>query len=295
MTMVETGSAEKLTPEEIAAEFGWAASFLDHPELGPLLREAAAKGFTELQFKTKLFKTKFWKKITDASGAWENLRGQKPAEAERRIEVQKQTLRQIASEFNGALSEIQLEEIAERVLRYGWQGQEVISAVASELLRGSDAQNILRTGITGRSIQQIANQFAIPISDFALDEWSERIATGRAMVEDFTNYARTQAKSLFPSLAADIDRGSTVAALADPYKQFASRLLGVNPAEIDFSQPKWNVALNFADDKGRRMMTLNEWGQYLRTNEEYGYQYTDDAKNKAYSAANTIARLFGRV
>lgn len=295
MTMVESASPETLTPEEIAAEFGWAASFLDHPELGPILRRAAREGWTAQKLQTEIFKTDFWRTKTRSERAWENLLAQDPAEAQRRIETEKQQLRQVAANLNGALTDLQLNEIAERVVRYGWQGQEIVSAVSSELLKGSDPSQVLRTGITGRSIQQISNQFGIPISDTALQDWSQRIATGQALLEDFTNYARTQAKSLYPSLAADIDRGATVEALADPYRQYASRVLGINPAQIDFSEPRWNVALNFGDDKGRRMMTLNEWGQYIRTNAEYGYEYTDEAQNRAYSAAQTIARVFGRL
>jgi hypothetical protein len=293
--MVDTSRPETLTPEEIAAEFGWAASFLDHPELGPILRKAAKEGWTAQKLQTEIFKTNFWRTKTRSERAWENLLAQDPAEAQRRIETEKQQLRQVASNMNGQLTDGQLDEIAERVIRYGWQGQEIVSAVSSELLKGSDPSKVLRTGITGRSVQQIANQYGIPVSSMALDQWSQRIATGQALLEDFTNYARTQAKSLYPSLSADIDRGATVEALADPYRQYASRILGLNPAEIDFAQPKWNVALNFADDKGRRMMTLNEWGQYIRTNTDYGYEYTDEAQERAFSAAQTIAKVFGRL
>lgn len=296
MSMVDTSRPETLTPEEVAAEFGWAASFLDHPELGPILRKAAKEGWTSQKLRTEIVKTKWWDTKTDAEQAWEKFKAEKSsAEVARQIELQKQRLRQVASNFNGALTEAQLDELSDRVLRYGLEGQEIVSAVSSELLKGSDPSSILRTGITGRSVQQIANQYGIPVSNILLDEWSQRIATGQALLEDFTNYARTQAKSLYPSLSADIDRGATVEALADPYRQYASRILGLNPTQIDFSEPKWNVALSFGDDKGRRMMTLNEWGQYIRTNQEYGYEYTDEAQERAFSAAQTIAKVFGRL
>jgi hypothetical protein len=100
---------------------------------------------------------------------------------------------------------------------------------------------------------------------------------------------------MFPSLAADLERGLDVETLVNPFREMAARTLEINPANIDFSESKWNAALNFSDDKGRRMMTLNEWGQYLRETPEYGYEYTSQAHNRAYEIAETLGKTFGRL
>jgi len=43
------------------------------------------------------------------------------------------------------------------------------------------------------------------------------------------------------------------------------------------------------------MMNLQEWGDYLRNTESFGYEFTSQAKDKAYATVNTIADIFGKV
>jgi hypothetical protein len=161
--------------------------------------------------------------------------------------------------------------------------------------KGSDPTESLRSGIIGRSLRNIARQYALPMSDTSLDSWVSRIANNEYLIEDFQNYARRNAIGMFPSLAADLERGLDVETLVNPFREMAATTLEINPANIDFSDPKWNAALNFGDDKGRRMMTLGEWGQYLRETPEYGYEYTSQAHNRAYQIAETLGKTFGRL
>lgn len=286
-----------LTPEVVAAEFGWAAAFLEDPELGPLLREAAdpAKRWTREKLRTEIMKTQWWKDSDGAQRAWAAVVAQGDQEANRQINAKADEVREIAAQLGGMLTDEQLTEVASNVLRFGFTTQQTMRMVANELLRGSDPEQILRTGITGQSVRQIARQMGLPMSSEALDEWSRKIATGTALLTDFENYARRQARSLYPSLEAEIDRGLSVESVADPFRQYAANLLGIAPSSIDFTDPKWNVALNYGDEKGRRAMTLFEWGDMLRKDERYGWQYTDDAINRAYDVTSAIARAFGRL
>jgi len=48
------------------------------------------------------------------------------------------------------------------------------------------------------------------------------------------------------------------------------------------------------DDKGNPMqMSFGEWADYLRTDPSFGWEYTDDAKNRAYTVVNRLGELFG--
>jgi hypothetical protein len=286
-----------LTPEVVASEFGWAAAFLEDPELGPLLRKAAdpKNRWTAEKLQTEVMKTKWWKSSTEAQRAWQKLEAQGDQEAKKRVDDRADSLRDIAAGLGGQLSETQLVDVATNALRFGLTESQVVRMVANELLRGSDPANVLRTGIAGQSVRQIARSMALPMSEEALDEWSRKIATGTAVIGDFENEARRMARGMYPSIEKEIDRGVTVDTLFDPYRQYAARLLGVTPDSVDFTDPKWNVALNHGDEKGRRSMTLREWGDMLRQDERYGYQFTDEAINKAYEVSTLIGRSFGRV
>jgi len=56
------------------------------------------------------------------------------------------------------------------------------------------------------------------------------------------------------------------------------------------------AAVTKTNDKGEQsMMSAREWEQELRTNRQFGYEFTQQAQSSAYSVADEIANLFGRV
>lgn len=278
----------------MASEFGWAASFLDDPELGPLFRKATGPpAWSQEKFNRELRQTNWWRTRTTNQRTWDQGIALDPATYNQSIDVQRRGIKEVASGMNIALSEDQLTTLATESLRSGWDATQTINAIANEGLRGDTFGPDVRFGITGRTIRSLASEYAVPLSDSGADEWAQKLATGAISQTDFENWVRVQAKGLYPSLANDIDRGVTVKSLTDPYRQVAATTLGISSAEIDFADPRWNAALNFDDGKGRRAMTLYEWGRHLRTNEEYGYDRTPEATAKAYNMVDRLGRAFG--
>jgi hypothetical protein len=296
----------KMSPEErniwvedanrniLSNEFGWAVIFLDDPELGPLLRRAVGPpAWAPDKLAREVRKTNWWKSRTDAQRSWDQSSQFDPASAQRQVDAQSIGIRSVASQYGAMLSDEQVATLATESLRSGWTSEQIIQAVASEIVKGSDPTSNIRFGITGQSVRQVARQFGVPLSEQAADDWAQKIATGQAFQDDFNNWARMQARSLYPSLAADIDRGLNVETIVDPYIQVAVRTLGIAPTQVDFSDPRWNAALNFDEGKGRRMMTLYEWGRHLRQDASYGYDQTPEARDKAYRMATDLSRMFG--
>ena len=279
----------------IATAYGHWAYLLEHPEMGPKIREWARKGATAGIIDREVRATKWWKTTNENQRTFDDRFASDSATVEQEIDAKAQELRQMASEMGGFLDEAALAQLGRESLRDGWRPDETIRAVYLEMRKGSDPTESLRSGIIGRSLRNIARQYALPMSDASIDSWVSRIATNEYLIEDFQNFARRNAIGMFPSLAADIERGLDVETLVSPFTEMAARTLEINPTDIDFSDPKWNAALNFGDDKGRRMMTLGEWGQYLRETPEYGYEYTSQAQTRAYQVAETLGKTFGRL
>jgi hypothetical protein len=78
------------------------------------------------------------------------------------------------------------------------------------------------------------------------------------------------------------------------YTNAAQNVLGVDPNTVDWSQDKWNKALNYQDPKTNeyRQMDSWEWNRYLRSLPEW--QETDAAKQTYRRAAFTLAQAFGK-
>jgi len=81
------------------------------------------------------------------------------------------------------------------------------------------------------------------------------------------------------------------------YKQQANRVLEglVDVDQIDWTDDKWNKALNFKDEKTNeyRQMDIYEWNKYLRTLPEW--QETDNAKSTYRNVAMSLAKGFGKM
>lgn len=274
--------------------YGWAASFITHPELGDVFRQAIDNEWTPDRLVRAIEQTNWYRSRTASQRQFDQDIELDPATINKEIDRAARGVKEVVAQYGGYLSDDQINELATESVRSGWDSTETLNAIAAELQLGADGGDVL-FGVTGRGVRQLAADYAVPVSDVAADEWATKIATGSMTQVDYENWLRTQSKSLYPTLSADIDRGVSVKTLTDPFRQVAANTLGIAPDSVDFSSDRWNAALNFDDGKGRRLMTLTEWGDYLRTNSQYGYEYTETAQNKAYTIAEAIGQMFGRV
>jgi len=291
----QAAAREQGLKDKIAEEFGAFAVFLDHPEIGPLLRNAAQNGWTEQKMLTELRKTAWWKATNQAQRDWDALEAGDVSEANKQIGLRETDIQGIIAKYNGKLSPEQIRRLARRSLRNGMAERELEAAVGAEMVRSGNTTR-LRQGLLGQTITAAAKSYGVPMSTQSINAWVEKVAQGSATLEDVGNYVRTQARGLYPGLTEDIDRGLTVEQVADPYREVAARTLGINPVEVDFSDAKWNRALNTVGSDGkRRMMTLAEWGDTIRKDSRYNYDQSEEAVSKAYEVANALANTFGKV
>jgi len=278
----------------LTGSYGWSASFITHPELGDIFRQALDNEWEPDRLTRAIEQTQWYRSRTASQRRFDQDIELDPTELNRRIDRAARGVKEVVAQYGGFLTDEQVTELATESVRSEWDETEMLNAIAAELQLGSDGGEVL-FGVTGRGVRQLASEFAVPLSDPAADDWATRIANGSVTRTDYENWLRGQSKSLYPTLSADIDRGVSVKTLTDPFREVAARTLGIPAASVDFSSDRWNAALNFDDGKGRRMMTLTEWGDYLRTNSQFGYEYTQEAQNKAYTIVESIGQMFGRV
>jgi hypothetical protein len=152
-------------------------------------------------------------------------------------------------------------------------------------------------GVTIDKLRTEAKSYLVPVSDQTLQAWSENIAMGRTDENAFLVTLKTQAKSLYPGMASQIDAGLTVNQAVDPYRQLAASNLNIAPDSIDFGQPQFQKALHQIDPKTGApvAMSLDAWQTELRTNPIYGFSGTQNAKTMAYDATSTLLRGLGAI
>ena len=269
------------------------------PEIADILKKYIAEEWSETKFLAELRKTNWYKTTTASAREWDLAAGLDPATYQTKINNQAATIEQKALDLGFRLSEDKINELALNSLRLGWSDQFLTNAMGMIIVEGGDpGATQLRQGYYGQQIRGIARDYGVTLDDNTLMSFANKMAVGEETVGSFQDYALTIAKSLYPTLSEQFDLGRTFSDLTSNYRDIAARTLEIDANSIDFTDPQWAVAVTYQPDPKtgeQRMMNLSEWGDYIRKNRSFGYEYTDDAKQKAYKVANELANLFGKV
>jgi hypothetical protein len=94
-----------------------------------------------------------------------------------------------------------------------------------------------------------------------------------------------------------INSGITPYAWADPYRQEASQILEKNPNEINMNNSEFQFALTQGDPKtgAKQPLSLADFRSKLMSDPKYGYQYTNQAQQAAWTTGAELLRGFGAI
>ena len=267
------------------------------PEIAALLERAVAQTYTPEQFQAQLEQTNWFLQTSGSAREWEVNSNRDPASAQRLIDEKRVSIRDTAlATFGVRLSEERLTQLATDSLRFGWSDRFLQNAIGDVATTSTAGITQLREGYIGQQLRGTANNYGIAVSDATFNQWVNKVAVGQESTASWEDYAKVQAKNLFPSIADRIDAGENFQQIVDPYRQSAAALLEIDGGDIDFTQPDWIKAITQMDDKGnQRQMSFTEWNDYVRQNRSFGYEYTEQAQRRAYQVANRLADLFGKV
>lgn len=293
-----TGQAleDKITSLAMTQHGGVLAPFVNDPEIRALLSRYVRGEIDDATLQGLVMQTNLWRTTTEAQRAWQSLETTDPATATSRVQAQATTFIAMARQQGFQLDPARADQLAREALRNGWTPQQIENAIGAEFQY--NASMLQGQAADFRSqVDNLASSYFVPLSDEAKKNYVTWMVQGIVDEGWVENQMRNYAKSLFPTIAADIDKGVTVAQYAEPYRQIAANTLGVNPSSIDFVDPKWGAALNFVDTKTgeRRPMTLDQWNQTLRSDERYGWRHTSGAKAEGYALVMNLAKAMGRI
>ena len=291
------------TWEEAAQQIAprWWAVFKDNEEMRKFMADWMTKPVAPgvdpfgSQFMLALQRTNWWTGMNDKARLWTRLEVERPGEAASQLEKEIANLKKIALDRGLSTDEALLRKAALDVAKFGLTYEMALNNLASSMQTTSTGASELRQGYYGQRVRELANQYGIAMSDSAITNSASLVATGQQTLESLKTQFREQAKVMYPSLAGGLDRGLTFEAMASPYANFASSILEIPMEQIDFRDPKWSAAFNSRDNKGNvTQMSFSEWQDYLRTDPQFGWEYTDNAKSQVYDIALQIGRMFGR-
>ncbi len=114
-------------------------------------------------------------------------------------------------------------------------------------------------------------------------------------MQAFENLMKERSMGLYPTMASQIQSGLKPAQLVDSYAQIAKQLLGPQVQPDFVNDAKWQAALTGGRDPktgAPAPMGLAEWKQKIKSDPQYGWQYTPQAHARANEIAQAILHGF---
>lgn len=299
---VQRGQAVAAGVDPIYAEasqrYGYLASYLNHPELGPILRKAAAEGWSAELLQGALSKTGWWQTHSAAAREFELLAATDIKTLQQKVHSKAMDLQAQAAKMGLHFDDwSKLTSMAEQVIKDPSMGEaEIAWMLGSQFHFSKTNPNPGGSfGTTMASLKQRANQYMLPMTDERAFRWSKEVAMGLADPQDLDNKLREQAKQKYAWLAKDLDTGATMKELFDTHIASVAQLLEVDADQVDLTDPKLRKIIETVDPATgeRRSMTTTEAEEYIRGTAEY--DTTKGAMNKAAAFAENLMRTFGKV
>lgn len=295
-TGITTGVPDSGVLEQVRRDYGYLGAFLEIPEVGALLVEASLEGWDRDRLFGALQQTQWWKATSETARQFDSQVKLDPATAEQRVVGAMDDVRATAGRLGVAVDDARLRQIATDYVRNGWDAGQLTRALVAEIRFEPGKAPTGQLGATMQQLREIQRSYLVPFSDADLQGWVTRIASGEETSEGFRAVMAGYAASLYPSLAAAIERGETVEQYAAPYRQIAAQELGINAEEVDFLDPKWNRALNQVDPKtgDRSAMSLFDWTKTIRSDATYGFRTSAKGRSVEAQLTERVLADFGR-
>lgn len=267
------------------------------PGVQETILKAAAEGWDNGKLQAALENTSYWKTTTRQQRAWDVAVATDPATAQRQFFLGAKRVQDMRLKLGVEITEDDYTRIASDAVRNGWSDD-----VTRTALLGAHAARGYRPaaggdfGGTVTQLRSLAKDYGVTISDETLYAHATRLLDGAMDEVGAADYMRNQAKSRYArnaQLVAALDAGLSVRQFADPYVQTAAKELAINPEIVDLSQSKWARFLEESPEPGQQGMTLDQWRQIVRSDEQYGWDRTQAARDEAAQLTAQLGRKFG--
>lgn len=269
-----------------ASAFGITKALLDkYPELVPVYELFLAGNITDA--KLAYYATDYYKNLGTASKNRAVAKASQPGvyaqELEKFILQEKKRLIGRGIKLDDAALTAILSEAYDQGLSDDQIDLKVLSKTKSPF--GGDTLESVQ------SLNQYANAFGINYSQKDIDQWSRDIFAGLTTVADVQAKIRTDSASAFPAYAAQIEKGTSLEALASAYKSSIANILEKDPDSVTFNDPMLRRALQYTVDGKPAVKPLWQFEKELRSTPEW--EYTNNARDTIDSLSLKVLKDWG--
>lgn len=288
-------SQVKVSPEDLAATYGWAYGFLNsNSELKGKFEEAVAGSWSPEKFQAEIRDTEWWKSNSETRRQAQVIRQTDPATWNASIGAEKIRVMQLAAEIGAAVPPDKVATIARNSIELGMDEDLLRNALGQYVTFTKDGTMGGEAGMWVHSMRKYASEMGVELSDNALKNYAQRVVRKVASSQDFESEIRERAKSLLPGHEEAIDAGSTVKEIANPYIQMMSKELEIPYGSIGIDNPIIKSALNGVDADGAPSgVSLIDFQTQLRNDPRW--KQTKAAQDQTAAVSVSVLRDMGLI
>jgi len=281
-----------LTPEELAASYGWSIGFMNaNPELKKIFDQAVKEGWTANKFMAEARDTGWFKNTSESARKAQVIEKTDPATWQAMIKASTAKLQKLATEVGAAIPEDKFKTFAENIIRTGMSDDEIRYALGEYIKFMDDGTLRGSTGMNASVLKEYAAKMGVDLSDEAVKNQAAMISQKLLTIEDSKAQLREQAKSAFPGYAEQIDGGITVQELAAPYQNVKARELEL-PVDQNLNDPQIRSAMNAMNQEGKPQgLALWQFQNQIRNDPRW--TATQNAQNQMVNAGQKVLKDMG--
>lgn len=144
-----------------------------------------------------------------------------------------------------------------------------------------------------QTLEEYAKSFGMSYSQATLNSWSQGIFSGTNTIFDIQEKIRKDAASAYPVFADDINKGTSVDALASAYRASMATILEIDADTISYNDPTFRRALQYVGPDGKPALKPI-WQFEAELRQDPRWDLTDNARATVDSLSLKVLRDFGQ-
>lgn len=244
---------KRLSPEELASEYGFAYSFLNsNPEIKSIFSEAVANTWSPAQFTAKLQQTKWWRNNSATMRQAQMEKNTDPATHNAKLAAARVQVIQLAGEIGASIPSSKLSKIVDQTVALGMD-EDGLRNVLGQYVKFQNNGSTLNgeAGQVEHDIKTYAYSQGVKIDKQTIKNQAQLVVRKVGTAQDMKAQVQAQAESLYPAYSEQLKGGQTMMDIANPYIQQMAQDLDLPIGSITLDDPLIRRALNGLDDKGK--------------------------------------------
>lgn len=294
--------------------YGYVATLANNvPDIKKAVDLAVKNNWPVDHFQDYLQTTNWWKQHSDTAKKFIAMQAADPKQFTQELNAAKAHVQQIADSLGVKMTASMVQSFATQDLYQGLDDPTLTNQIGAKFAGiQTTAGGAAGGGLANQyndQIRQAAAAYGIPVTDKWVNGYIlNSLRSGQQGITAAVDNLKFQAKSMFPSLSAQIDAGQTVTDIAQPFTAQMANLLEVDPSSITLADPTIQKALagqlpssSTPATTGKstigtpavptQMTTLYDFRNAVRNDPRW--DKTDNARADAFQMSHNLLQEFG--